>query len=397
MTEDHSKPADGVEGEGPGVGEPGAPGIERGAALEGDEDAIAAAANTSLDMDGFETGAGFELEDVPDEPGGDLELDVLDVRSSADELDLAEAERAAAAVGLPGLPTDEEPPALSIDEGSPALSVDEGPPAMPTATFDEAGAEVRLSGVEQSGEAGEEVRYSGLERLERRRQRSGGLRRLMAVASAVLLLVGVGLAMGYLGLVQIPGITPPDRSRFDVAAPVVLPGPQPETPVMSHVVLVDVWREAETPLAWAAALREQMPDLLGFVTALSIDGERRYALVVGPAYSTAEANDLKGPLETAFALVVVEPESWTVQAAPYSFFFGEYEGLGPANTRVQELAGLSVPAFVLQVGYSAGATAFRVYGGAFSDEFEAAEMGQLLTEHELDDAPLTERRGRLPD
>ena len=116
---------------------------------------------------------------------------------------------------------------------------------MPTATFDEAGAEVRHSAVEQSGEAGEEVRYSGLERLERRRQRSGGLRRLMAVASAVLLLVGVGLAMGYLGLVQIPGITPPDRSRFEGAAPVVLPGPQPETPVMSHVVFVDAWREAE--------------------------------------------------------------------------------------------------------------------------------------------------------
>ena len=389
MTEDHSKPADGVEGEGPGVGEPGAPGIERGAALEGDENAIAAAANTSLDMDGFETGAGFELEDVPDEPGGDLELDVLDVRSSADELDLVEpVTPRAAEVGLPGLPTAEELPALSIDDG---------PPAAPTATFDEAGGAVRLSGVEQSGEAGEEVRFSGLERLERQRERSGGLRRLMAVASAVLLLVGAGLAMGYLGLVQIPGITPPDRSRFEVAAPVVLPGPQPETPVMSHVVLVDSWREAGTPLAWASALRERMPDLLGFVSVLSIDEERRFALVVGPAYSAAEANDLKGPLETAFVLVVTDPESWTVQAAPYSFFFGEYEGLGPANTRVQELAGLSVPAFVLQVGYSAGATAFRVYGGAFSDEFEAAEMGQLLTEHALDDAPLTERRGRLPD
>ena len=380
MTED-----DREEGEGLGADQPEAPGIKRGADLEGDEDAIAAAANTSLEMDGFETGAGFELEDGPDEPGGDLELDVLDVRSSADELDLVEPVTPRVAdVGLPGLPPVEELPALSIDEGR---------PSVPTPTFDEAGGDVGLSGVELSGEAVEEVRYSGLERLERRRQRSGGLRRLMAVASAVLLLVGVGLAMGYLGLVQIPGITPPDRSRFEGAALVVLPGPQPETPVMSHVVLVDAWREAETPLAWAAALREQMPDLLGFVNTLSIDGERRYALVVGPAYSAAEANDLKGPLETAFALVVVEPESWTVQAAPYSFFFGEYEGLGPANARVQQLADLSVPAFVLQVTYSAGATAFRVYGGAFSDEFEAVEMGQLLTEHGLDDAPLTERRG----
>ena len=393
MTED-----DREEGERLGADQPEAPGIERGADLEGDEDAIAAAANTSLEMDGFETGAGFDLEDVPDKPGGDLALEVLEVRSSADEIDLAEAEKAAAAkMGPPGLPAVEELPALSIDEGPSALLIDEGPPSVPTDTFGEAGGEVRLSGVEPSSQAGEEVRFSGLERLERQRQRSGGLRRLMTVASVVLLFVGVGLAMGYLGVLQIPGITPPDRSRFEVAAPVVLPGPQPETPVMSHVVFVDAWREAETPLAWAAALREQMPDLLGFVTALSIDGERRYALVVGPAYSAAEANDLKGPLETAFALVVVEPESWTVQAAPYSFFFGEYEGLGPANARVQELAGLSVPAFVLQVSYSAGATAFRVYGGAFSDEFEAAGMGQLLTEHELDDAPLTERQGRLPD
>lgn len=140
-----------------------------------------------------------------------------------------------------------------------------------------------------------------------------------------------------------------------------------------------------------------MPDLLGFVTVLAIDGERRFALVMGPAYSAAEANDLKSPLETAFVLVVADPEIWTVQAAPYSFFFGEYEGLGPANAHVQELADLSVPAFVLQVTYTAGATALRVYGGAFSDEFDAAGMGQLLTEHGLDDAPLTERRGQLPD
>ena len=177
MTEDHSKPADGVEGEGPGVGEPGAPGIKRGAALEGDEDAIAAAANTSLEMDGFETGAGFELEDVPDEPGGDLELEVLDVRSSADELDLVEpVTPRAAEVDLPGLPPVEELPALSIDEGPPALSIDAGRPVAPTGTFDEAGGDVGLSGVELSGEAVEEVRFSGLERLERQRQRSGGLR-----------------------------------------------------------------------------------------------------------------------------------------------------------------------------------------------------------------------------
>ena len=89
---------------------------------------------------------------------------------------------------------------------------------------------------------------------------------------------------------DIPGITPAERSRFSVPAPVVLPGPQPETPVMSHVLFVDSWRDAETPLAWADALRERMPNLLGLVTPLSIDDDRQHALVVGPAYSAAEAD-----------------------------------------------------------------------------------------------------------
>lgn len=69
----------------------------------------------------------------------------------------------------------------------------------------------------------------------------------------------------------------------------------------------------------------------------------------------------------------------------------------PANSRVQGLATLSVPAFVLQVEYSGGATAFRVYGGAFSDELEAVGMARLLSERELTEAPLTERRGLLPE
>jgi hypothetical protein len=50
---------------------------------------------------------------------------------------------------------------------------------------------------------------------------------------------------------------------------------------MSHVLFVDSWRDALTPQAWAAALRRRMPDLLPFVTVLTIDGGPRYALMVG--------------------------------------------------------------------------------------------------------------------
>ena len=130
-----------------GPGESGAPLIERGAAIVGDEDAVAAAANTSLDMDGFETGAGFGLEDSPDELGGDVEVEALQIRSSADEVDLDEAVIASpTGVGgadpvvdiesliveeLPELPSVEELPELPILEGIPPLPTAEAPPAPP--------------------------------------------------------------------------------------------------------------------------------------------------------------------------------------------------------------------------------------------------------------------------
>ena len=420
------------DGEGLGLGEPRAPLIERGAAIEGDEDAIAEAADTSLDMDGFETGAGFDLENSPDKLGADVDTDAVELKSdSFDEIDLGIPDMAGSAdvggadpvadvsepptvestpevstdlptleglpdlptvEGLPGLPPAEGLPGPSTVEGLLGLTSDEGLSGLPSATSEE-----ELPGLEVSDEPEKKVKLSGLKRLERQKMWFAVRRVVTAVLIILLVVGGAGLVLGYLGVVQIPGITPLDRSRSAVAAPVVLPGPQPETPVMSHVVFVDEWREAETPLAWADALRERMPDLLGFVTTLSIDGDRRYALVVGPAYSVEEANGLKVPLEAAFTLLNPDPESWTVRDAPYSFFFGEYEGSAGANARVQELADLSVPAFVLKVTYPAGASALRVYSGAFSDEFEAGEMGKLLSENRLDDTPLIERQGLLPD
>jgi hypothetical protein len=139
-----------------------------------------------------------------------------------------------------------------------------------------------------------------------------------------------------------------------------------------------------------------MPDILPFVTVLSIDGGPRYALMVGPAYGEEEANDLRGPLGTALDPLNPDPSSWAVQEAPYAFFLGEYEALAEANGRVEELAGLSIPAYVLQVTYPDGTSAVRVYGGAFFDETQAGAMGRLLIQNGLTDVPLTERRGQLP-
>ncbi len=347
----------------------GLPPIERGAALDADEDALAEAANTSLDMEGFQIGSGFDLEGQPEEGVRDNEIEAMEIRSSAfDEVDFAQGSDE----GDGRIPDHVDLTIPDDDDGSLVLPTPAPVKAPPAA------------------------RHRGLEALERRRKWKTGARWLRTAVMTVLIFGGGGFAMAYWGVVEVPGITPPERSRFAVPAPVVPPGPQPETPVMSHVVFVDTWREIQTPLAMADALQERMPDLLGFVTALLIDGDRHFALMVGPAYSAVEANGLKVPLAAAFDRLNPDPESWAVREAPYSFLLGEYETLGEANGRVRELADLSVPAFVLQVTYSVEPRALRVYGGAFSDEVQARGMGRLLRENDLDGVPLTERRGRLP-
>lgn len=365
--------------------QPKVPEFQMGAALDSDKDAMAVAARTSLDMEGFETGAGFDLGDEPDQTTDGVEVEAMEVRSTAfEEVDHNEPEWSSSSEsgGDDSSPT-ESGSAIDVAGDGPDSPVDrvERPPEPGT-----------MSPARTVAKTGQ-LSATELERLRRRKDMS---RRLRTAFVGVVLIGAAGFSMAYLGVVNISGVTPPNRVRLTVPAPIVLPGPLPESSVMSHVLYIDSWREAETPQAWASAIQERMPELLGFVTPLLIEGDQRYALLVGPAYSVAEATGLRDPLGKALELLNPDPEGWAVQESPYSFYFGEYETLQEADERVQELAGFAIPAFVLQVTYPAGTGALRVYGGAFSDEGQAGGMGRLLNQQGLSDIPLTERRGRLP-
>ena len=318
------------------------------------------------------------LEDLPDGEGGHGEA--MEVRSSTfDELDLAEAEASASA----------EP------DRSVSRHVDLTIPDRVDLTIPDLDEASLLLPTPADDNARPKARHRGLEALERVQKRRNRTRRLM-MALVVLIVGGGGFAATYLGFVEIPGVTPAEWSRFYVPAPAALPGPQSDAPVMSHAIFIDTWRETETLRAWADALQVRMPELLGFVTPVSVDGDLQYALLVGPAYNSAEADGLKAPLAVAFELLNPDPAGWAVREAPYSFFLGEYETLEEANGRVQTLADLSIPAFVLRVTYPDQAGAHRVYSGAYSDEVQAEAMGRLLGDSDLNDAPFTELRGRPP-
>jgi len=378
---EESDPTVGGEGQGLGVDEPDALVVDMGAALDRDGDATREAADTSFSMDGFETGAGFDLDGAPAEGGRYTEIEAMEVRSSEfDEFDAAEAEASSSTVSHSTTP-DSVDRAIRDELRIPDPTDDVASLLLPTLPDDNAKSKAR---------------HRGLEALEQGRKRRK-LARLLVTISVVFVVGGGGFAAAFLGFLEIPGVTPPEWSRFAVDAPAALPGPQPKTPVMSHVIFIDTWREAATPRAWADALRERMPELLGLVTPVTIDGDQQFALLVGPAYGAAEADALKAPLAVAFELLNPDPRTWVVQETPYSFFFGEYETPEEANGRVQALADLSIPAFALQVTYPGQAGALRVYGGAYSDENQARGMGRLLNAGNLGDAPFTELRGRLPD
>ena len=360
-----------------------------GAAIDVDEQEMAEAADAGP-LDGFETGAGFESEDAPATDDLDVAGQALEIEATGiiDE-EVPVVEEVADAAAAAALESSDEPEvgttaADSVPEGS-------GPDMVPTLTLEEGdvGAE------EDTAEARAKRRFMGLEELERRRSRKAIYRQLMTAFLTVGLVGGGGYAVAYYGFVNIPGITPAERVRSLVPPPVELPGPLPETPVMRHVLFVDSWRDRDTPISTAVALQGRLPQLLFFVTPIVTDGSRQYGLFVGPAFSSLEANALKAPL--AEVLDRLNPDDWLVQPAPYAFFFGEYGTVDEAYARVKELSLSSVSTYVLEVSYAAEApTAFRVYGGAFSDEFQATEMGRVMDENDVSGAPLTERRGRVP-
>ncbi len=232
---------------------------------------------------------------------------------------------------------------------------------------------------------------------------------VVALLSALMLAAGGVAAAEYLGFINVPRIGIFERLPMMPGRPTG-PGPEatspearptgssdrmPETPVITHVLSADGWGDLETGLSTVRELRQRLPGLLFFLTVRGVDGADQFVLLAGPAYTQMGAEGLRELL--ARTLDGLDPSTWMVQEARYSFLLGEYSEAPEAQDRVQSLAALSIPAHVLQVDYPDGATGLRVYGGAFTDESQAAAMERLLRANGLGDADFLERRGRIPE
>jgi hypothetical protein len=127
------------------------------------------------------------------------------------------------------------------------------------------------------------------------------------------------------------------------------------------------------------------------------DGERIYTLLAGPAVDRVEAEDLRGPI--AEVLTREDPASWSVRETPRAFYLGERATLGEARDFIRSVDTDSVHAYILHVTFPEpeGSESYQILTGAFAGVQDARPLQLILRDLGFRDAPLIERRGRLPE
>lgn len=218
-------------------------------------------------------------------------------------------------------------------------------------------------------------------------------------AAVVLFLTVVGAVVGTaFGYLNVPGLTFLQSSFGEVPEPpLTLAGPQPNEEVLRFSLVLFTYDEEEISAAtdMLDALRSRLPELLFALVPGEVDGEAVYTLLAGPAIDRIEAEDLRGPL--AGVLSREDPDSWTVRETPRAFYLGERETYEDALEYMNSLGTDGVYPYILHVTYPDGSEAFEILAGAFEGVLDARPLQMLLRSGAFRDAPLIERRGRLPE
>jgi len=207
----------------------------------------------------------------------------------------------------------------------------------------------------------------------------------------------VGTAMGYL---NVPGFAFLRDFFAEVPdPPLTLAGPQANEPVLRYSLVLFTYEQEELAdgLAMLEALQDRLPNLLMTLVPGEADGERIYTLLAGPAVDRVEAEDLRGPI--AEVLTREDPASWSVRETPRAFYLGERATLQEARDYIRSVDTDSVHAYILHVTFPEpeGSESYQILAGAFAGVQDARPLQFILRDLGFRDAPLIERRGRLPE
>jgi hypothetical protein len=170
--------------------------------------------------------------------------------------------------------------------------------------------------------------------------------------------------------------------------------PAETTPVARFDIAIAAYRDAAAAGEAASRLRRTVSGVVVTSVPVEVKGTLYYRILVGVAADSKGVAALRARISKATGL---SSDSWVVRSTPLAFFLGEAADRTIAASRVQDLAGLDLPAYALAVDYSDGSVRYRVYVGAFADSTEASYMSIRLKELGLDSATLSDRFGRLPE
>lgn len=217
-----------------------------------------------------------------------------------------------------------------------------------------------------------------------------------APSPVLLLLVAAALAAAaWLGYQRyLPAVTPDAASQPVSAGPPPPPRGEPvETPIPVSIAL-EAHQDVQSGMERVEALSRAEPDIQFFLAPVAVRGVLYYRLLAGPVANQAAGEQLMNRLVEEGYKTALDP--WAIRPTDRAFHLGEFDTEEEARERVRELAGMTVeeedeegnlverprpiPAYIVRIAHDPGPPRYRVYGGAYESEAEAAVMEDMLTE-----------------
>jgi hypothetical protein len=233
-----------------------------------------------------------------------------------------------------------------------------------------------------------EVRASAVRTEQKTSQRKR--RRWIALAVLVVILLGVVAFLAWRSSIRAAAAGPPPSAPSAAAA--AAPGAgQPAGEPLTYSVVVESRPSLSSALDRSHSLSSSGPGPGFFVSPITVGGAVYFRVMAGPVADSGSAAALLQQLVASGAKSAAD--GWSVRHTPLSFLFGEFATRAEATQRQGELLAKGIPSYVVELPYTSGSVAYRVYGGAFEDSAVAATLGSMLRGAGVQ-ADLVQRIGR---
>jgi hypothetical protein len=181
------------------------------------------------------------------------------------------------------------------------------------------------------------------------------------------------------------------QRQADGVTPAQPTAPEPAGEPLRYSVAIEAHPDLPTAVTRVESLTAAEPGMGFYIAPLLVDSVLYYRVLAGPVRDSASAAVLMDSLVARGHKT--GSSEWDIRSTPYTFLLDEFATRDSAAARMNELRGLDIPAYVVEIPYTSGPPRYRLYSGAYSGPAEADVMRQLLRNTGLADT-LVLRTGR---